>query len=281
MKKIFKSLSILGLVILLGGCGAGKNSAKEPAKETEKPLKLGVVGERNVEYEDAIKRYEKDTGKKIELVRFNDYNQPNDALKDGDIDLSSFATYIFIEDYNKNQKAGFTYLADSIISPMGVYSKTNKDIKDLKDGAKVAIPVETSNNSRALYILESAGVIKIKKDAGDFITLDDIEENPKNLDFVELPADQVSRALEDVDIALINSDMAMEAGLIPTKDAIFLEDPNNERAKNFINVIAVKEKNKDNEDIKNFVNNYYLTDATKKIIEKEYKGAVIPIFKPR
>ncbi|WP_311516031.1 MetQ/NlpA family ABC transporter substrate-binding protein [uncultured Anaerococcus sp.] len=281
MKKIFKSLSILGLVILLGGCGAGKNSAKEPAKETEKPLKLGVVGERNVEYEDAIKRYEKDTGKKIELVRFNDYNQPNDALKDGDIDLSSFATYIFIEDYNKNQKAGFTYLADSIISPMGVYSKTIKDIKDLKDGAKVAIPVETSNNSRALYILESAGVIKIKKDAGDFITLDDIEENPKNLDFVELPADQVSRALEDVDIALINSDMAMEAGLIPTKDAIFLEDPNNERAKNFINVIAVKEKNKDNEDIKNFVNNYYLTDATKKIIEKEYKGAVIPIFKPR
>lgn len=281
MKKIFKSLSILGLVILLGGCGAGKNSAKEPAKETSKPLKLGVVGERNVEYEDAIKRYEKDTGKKIELVRFNDYNQPNDALKDGDIDLSSFATYIFIEDYNKNQKAGFTYLADSIISPMGVYSKTIKDIKDLKDGAKVAIPVETSNNSRALYILESAGVIKIKKDAGDFITLDDIEENPKNLDFVELPADQVSRALEDVDIALINSDMAMEAGLIPTKDAIFLEDPNNERAKNFINVIAVKEKNKDNEDIKNFVNNYYLTDATKKIIEKEYKGAVIPIFKPR
>lgn len=281
MKKIFKSLSILGLVILLGGCGAGKNSAKEPAKETEKPLKLGVVGERNVEYEDAIKRYEKDTGKKIELVRFNDYNQPNDALKDGDIDLSSFATYIFIEDYNKNQKAGFTYLADSIISPMGVYSKTIKDIKDLKDGAKVAIPVETSNNSRALYILESAGVIKIKKDAGDFITLDDIEENPKNLDFVELPGDQVSRALEDVDIALINSDMAMEAGLIPTKDAIFLEDPNNERAKNFINVIAVKEKNKDNEDIKNFVNNYYLTDATKKIIEKEYKGAVIPIFKPR
>lgn len=281
MKKIFKSLSILGLVILLGGCGAGKNSVKEPAKETSKPLKLGVVGERNVEYEDAIKRYEKDTGKKIELVRFNDYNQPNDALKDGDIDLSSFATYIFIEDYNKNQKAGFTYLADSIISPMGVYSKTIKDIKDLKDGAKVAIPVETSNNSRALYILESAGVIKIKKDAGDFITLDDIEENPKNLDFVELPADQVSRALEDVDIALINSDMAMEAGLIPTKDAIFLEDPNNERAKNFINVIAVKEKNKDNEDIKNFVNNYYLTDATKKIIEKEYKGAVIPIFKPR
>ena len=268
-------------MILLGGCGAGKNSAKEPAKETSKPLKLAVVGERNVEYEDAIKRYEKDTGKKIELVRFNDYNQPNDALKDGDIDLSSFATYIFIEDYNKNQKAGFTYLADSIISPMGVYSKTVKDIKDLKDGAKVAIPVETSNNSRALYILESAGVIKIKKDAGDFITLDDIEENPKNLDFVELPADQVSRALEDVDIALINSDMAMEAGLIPTKDAIFLEDPNNERSKNFINVIAVKEKNKDNEDIKNFVNNYYLTDATKKIIEKEYKGAVIPIFKPR
>lgn len=124
-------------------------------------------------------------------------------------------------------------------------------------------------------------MIKIKKDAGDFITVDDIEENPKNLEFIELPADQVSRALEDVDIALINSDMAMEAGLIPTEDSIFLEDPENERSKNFINVIAVKEENKDNEDIKNFIENYYLTDQTKKIIEEEYKGSVIPIFKKR
>ena len=124
-------------------------------------------------------------------------------------------------------------------------------------------------------------MIKIKKDARDFITIDDIEENPKNLEFIELPADQVSRALEDVDIALINSDMAMEAGLIPTQDSIFLEDPENERSKNFINVIAVKEENKDNEDIKNFIENYYLTDQTKKIIEEEYKGSVIPIFKKR
>lgn len=275
MKKIFRGLVVFSLAILLTSCG-GKDDKK--ASDT---LKLGVVGERNVEYEDAIKRYEEDTGKHIELVRFSDYNQPNDALKDGDIDLSSFATYIFIEDYNKNQNAGFTYLADSIISPMGVYSSKLKNVDELKEGSKVAIPVETSNNSRALYILEAAGVIKIKKDAGDFITVDDIEENPKNLEFIELPADQVSRALEDVDIALINSDMAMEAGLIPTEDSIFLEDPENERSKNFINVIAVKEENKDNEDIKNFIENYYLTDQTKKIIEEEYKGSVIPIFKTR
>ena len=221
MKKILRGLVVFSLTLLLASCG-GKDDKK--ASDT---LKLGVVGERNVEYEDAIKRYEEDTGKHIELVRFSDYNQPNDALKDGDIDLSSFATYIFIEDYNKNQNAGFTYLADSIISPMGVYSSKLKNVDELKEGSKVAIPVETSNNSRALYILEAAGVIKIKKDAGDFITVDDIEENPKNLEFIELPADQVSRALEDVDIALINSDMAMEAGLIPTEDSIFLEDPEN------------------------------------------------------
>lgn len=275
MKKIFGILSALTLVVLITSCGGAEKN------ESEEVLKLGVVGERNVEYEDAIKRYEKDTGKKIELVRFNDYNQPNDALKDGDIDLSSFATYIFIEDYNKNQNADFTYLADTIISPMGVYSQKNKDIGEIPEGGKIAIPVEVSNNSRALYILEAAGVIKIKDDSGDFITLDDIEENPKNIEFVELPADQVSRALEDVDAALINSDMAMEAGLSPTEDSIFLEDPENERAKNFINVIAVKENNKDNKDIKNFIENYYLTDETKKVIEDEYKGAVIPIFKLR
>lgn len=275
MKKIFGILSALTLAVLITSCGGAEQN------ESEEVLKLGVVGERNVEYEDAIKRYEEDTGKKIELERFNDYNQPNDALKDGDIDLSSFATYIFIEDYNKNQNADFTYLADTIISPMGVYSQKIKDIGEIPEGGKIAIPVEVSNNSRALYILESAGVIKIKEGSGDFITLDDIEENPKNIEFVELPADQVSRALEDVDAALINSDMAMEAGLSPTEDSIFLEDPENERAKNFINVIAVKESNKDNEDIKNFIENYYLTDETKKVIEDEYKGAVIPIFKLR
>ena len=175
MRKIFKNLAILSLALLLASCGS-KDSSKKAEDDT---LKLGVVGERNVEYEDAIKRYEEDTGKHIELVRFSDYNQPNDALKDGDIDLSSFATYIFIEDYNKNQNAGFTYLADSIISPMGVYSSKLKNVDELEEGSKVAIPVETSNNSRALYILEAAGVIKIKKDAGDFITVDDIEENPK------------------------------------------------------------------------------------------------------
>lgn len=164
---------------------------------------------------------------------------------------------------------------------MGVYSQKIKDIGEIPEGGKIAIPVEVSNNSRALYILEAAGVIKIKEGSGDFITLDDIEENPKNIEFVELPADQVSRALEDVDAALINSDMAMEAGLSPTEDSIFLEDPENERAKNFINVIAVKENNKDNEDIKNFIENYYLTDETKKVIEDEYQGAVIPIFKLR
>lgn len=236
MKKIFGIISALTLAVLITSCGgADKNESKEA-------LKLGVVGERNVEYEDAIKRYEKDTGKKIELVRFNDYNQPNDALKDGNIDLSSFATYIFIEDYNKNQNANFTYLADTIISPMGVYSQKIKEIGEIPEGGKIAIPVEVSNNSRALYILESAGVIKIKEGSGDFITLDDIAENPKNIEFVELPADQVSRALEDVDAALINSDMAMEAGLSPTEDSIFLEDPENERAKNFINVIASKKK---------------------------------------
>ncbi len=277
MRKIFKNLAILSLALLLASCGS-KDSSKKAEDDT---LKLGVVGERNVEYEDAIKRYEEDTGKHIELVRFSDYNQPNDALKDGDIDLSSFATYIFIEDYNKNQNADFTYLADTIISPMGVYSQKIKDIGEIPEGGKIAIPVEVSNNSRALYILEAAGVIKIKEGSGDFITLDDIEENPKNIEFVELPADQVSRALEDVDAALINSDMAMEAGLSPTEDSIFLEDPENERAKNFINVIAVKENNKDNEDIKNFIENYYLTDETKKVIEDEYKGAVIPIFKLR
>ena len=272
MRKIFKNLAILSLALLLASCGS-KDSSKKAEDDT---LKLGVVGERNVEYEDAIKRYEEDTGKHIELVRFSDYNQPNDALKDGDIDLSSFATYIFIEDYNKNQNAGFTYLADSIISPMGVYSNKLKNVDELKEGDKVAIPVETSNNSRALYILEVAGVIKIKKDAGDFITVDDIEENPKNLEFIELPADQVSRALEDVDIAAVNDTFALDSGLDKEK-SVFVEDPKSESVKEYINLIAARKEDENNEAYKEFVK-YYQTEETKKDMEEITKGAWLPAW---
>lgn len=284
----FRKLALsLGLLLGLAACGGGADEANNEASENTanqtqvaesgeaRTLKLGVVGERNEPWEDAIRRYEADSGNKVEIVRFSDYNQPNDALNDGDIDLSSFATRIFIEDYNQNQNAGFYYIADTVIAPMGIYSSKLEDYNDIPENGTIAIPVETSNNSRALYILDAAGVIKVKEDAGDFITLDDIEENPKNLEFVELPAGQVSRSLEDVDAALINSDMAMEAGFIPTEDAIYLEDPNHERSKNFINVIAVKEANKDDPEILDLVNNYFLTDETKKIYEEEYKGSVI------
>lgn len=271
MKRIFKLVLSLALVVGITGCG--QNEAKD-----SDTLKLGVVGERNEPWEDAIEKYKEDTGKDVELVIFNDYNQPNDALKDGDIALSSFATKIFIEDYNQNQDAGFVYIGDTIISPMGIYSNSLKDYKNVPENGKVAIPVEVSNNSRALYILDAAGLIKVREDAGDFVTIDDIKENPKNLEFMEFPADQVSRNLDDVDLALINADMAMEASLNPKKDAIYLEDPNHERSKNFINVIAVKEKNKDNEDIRNLVDNYYFTDQTKKVIEDEFKGSVIPVW---
>lgn len=284
----FKKIALsLGLLLGLTACG-GSNTNDAPANEADtanntqveekaeaRTLKLGVVGERNEPWEQAIEKYEADSGNTVELVRFSDYNQPNDALKDGDIDLSSFATRIFIEDYNKNQNAGFYYIADTVIAPMGIYSSKLEDYKDIPDGGTIAIPVEVSNNSRALYILDAAGIIKVKEDAGDFITLDDIAENPKNIEFIELPADQVSRSLEDVDAALINSDMAMEAGFIPTEDAIYLEDPEHERSKNFINVIAVKEENKEDKDILDLVNNYFLTDETKEVYQEEYKGSVI------
>ena len=129
MKRIFKL--VLGLALVVGITGCGQNEAKD-----SDTLKLGVVGERNEPWEDAIKRYKEDTGKDVELVIFNDYNQPNDALKDGDIDLSSFATRIFIEDYNKNQDAGFVYIGDTIISPMGIYSNSLDDYKNVPENGK-------------------------------------------------------------------------------------------------------------------------------------------------
>ena len=284
----FRKLALgLGLLLGLTSCAGGSQdkeaqTTEAPAKQTQaketgepRTFKLGVVGENNEPWEAAIKRYEEATNNKVELVRFSDYNQPNDALKDGDIDISSFATRIFIEEYNKEQNAGFYYIADTVIAPMGIYSSKLTDYHDIPENGTVAIPSEVSNNARALYVLDAAGVIKLKEDSGDFIGLDAIEENPKNIEFIELPAAQVSRSLEDVDAALINSGMATEAGFNPAEDAIYLEDPNNERAHNFINVIAVKEENKDDPDILDLVNNYYLTDDTKEVYKKYYGDSII------
>ncbi|PMC80759.1 MetQ/NlpA family ABC transporter substrate-binding protein [Anaerococcus hydrogenalis] len=290
MKKITKIALGLGLVLSLTACGNKKDdtnsnsNASNQAKTEDrfadaKEIKIGVCGEKNEVLEDIAKRFEKDTGKKIKIVSFSDYNQPNEALKAGDIDLNAFQHKKFLEDYNKSHKTDIVAVGDTLLAPMGIYSDKIKDVKEIKDGDKIAIPNDPTNGARALFLLQSAGLIEVDGKEGDAITVADIKENPKNLEIIELDASQTARNLTEVAASVINSGVAVDAGFVPTEDAIYLEDKDDPAKAIYVNIIAARKEDKDSKTVENFIKNYYQTDETKKLVEKETKGSEIPAWK--
>ena len=290
MKKSTKIALGLSLVLTLTGCGNKKddtNSNSNASKQIKtedrfkdvKEIKIGVCGEKNEVLEDIAKRFEKDTGKKIKIVSFSDYNQPNEALKSGDIDINAFQHKKFLEDYNKSHKTDIVAVGDTLLAPMGIYSDKIKDVKEIKDGDKIAIPNDPTNGARALFLLQSAGLIEVDGKEGDAITVADIKENPKNLEIIELDASQTARNLTEVAVSVINSGVAVDAGFVPTEDSIYLEDKDDPAKAIYVNIIAAKKEDENSKTLENFVKNYYQTDETKKLVEKETKGSEIPAWK--
>ena len=292
MKKISKILIAILALASFTACGAKKQEAKagkaseqtktEAASEDKfkdkDVIKLGLIGENNEDWDDVAKRFEKATGKKLEIVKFSEYREPNEALIAGDIDINAFQHKKFLEDFNQASGSDIVSIGDTAIAPLGIYSSKIKDIKDLKDGAKVTIPDDPSNGARALFLLQSAGLIKVSGKEGDAITPADIKENPKKLEIIELSAAQTARSLDDSDIAVINSGMAVDAGFIPTRDAIFLEDYKDPAKAIYVNIVACLKENANSATLKDLVENYYQTAETAKIIEETTKGSSVPVF---
>ena len=281
MNKLSKLTLGLALVLGLSSCGANKaDDANETSEKQESQatdtIKIGVVGEKNEVWDEVIKRYEEGTGKKAELVTFSDYTQPNEALASGDIDINSYQHYKFLNEYNEAQgEEKLVAIADTMLAPLGIYSNQIKSVDELADGDKISLPNDPSNGSRALFLLQSAGLIKVNGNPGESITLEDITDNPKNLEFIEMDAAQTSRSLDDVKAAIVNDNYALDSGLSPKNDSIFLEDPEDPDVKIYVNVIAARAEDKDNEAYKELVS-YYQTEETKKDYDKFTNGAWIP-----
>ena len=295
MKNISKIGLGLALILGLSACGAKNNeSTKTPeaekaestteAKNETDPLKdkdvikLGVVGENNEDWEDVAKRYKEGTGKTIEIVTFSEYREPNEALLSGDIDINAFQHKKFLQDFNEASGSDIVSIADTSIAPLGIYSSKIKDLADLKDSARIAIPDDPTNGSRSLSLLQSAGLIEVEGEDGDSITLNEITSNPRNFEIVELSASQTARSLDDVDIACVNSGMAVDAGFIPTEDSIYLEDHNDPNKAIYVNIIATTQDKKDSPTLKDLIDNYYHTDETEKIVDETTKGSSIPVW---
>lgn len=208
------------------------------------------------------KRISKKDDIDLEIKHFSDYNVPNKALSDGDIDMNAFQHFAFLNEYKKAHKdAKIEAISTTVLAPLGIYSKKVKDIKDVKDGAQVMIPNDVSNQARALKLLESAGLIKLKDNFGLSGTTKDIKDNPKHLKIKEVDAQQTARALDDVDISVINNGVATKAGLDAKKDPIYLESSTSDAVKPYINLIAVNSKDKDNKTYKKIVDLYHSKEA--------------------
>ena len=270
-KSILLILSLLLTFTSLVGCSKATSS-----KGGTTTIKLGITGEDQGIWKSVGERLAKENIK-LEVLSFSDYNRPNLALSDGELDANAFQTIAFFDKFKSDHKLDLASIGYTVLAPMGIYSEKLKDLKELKDGSKVAIPNDASNGGRALILLQSAGFIKLKDGVGIAPTVKDIIDNPKKLEIIELVATQIPRSIKDVDIAAINNGVAVQAGYSPVNDSIFIEDTKDPATKNYFNIIAVKSKDKDNPALKKLIQAYQ-TEETKKLIEQIYKGSVIPAF---
>ena len=274
--KFFAAIT-LATTLLLTGCGGGDQPAqkaedKSAAKEVT--LKIGATPVPHAELLAEITPDLKEKGITLEVIEFNDYVQPNIALNDKELDANFFQHEPYLNDFIKEHKDVKLKNAGGVhIEPMGVYSKKIKDLKELADGATVSIPNDPTNGGRALLLLQKAELLKLKDGVSETATVQDIAENSKNLVIQEVEAAQLPRTLEDVDISIINTNFAMNADLNPMKDALFIED----KTSPYVNIIAVRDGDENNENIKKLLN-VIKSDKVKKFIEDKYKGAIVPAF---
>ena len=216
-------------------------------------------------------------GINLEYVKFSDYNQPNQALAQGEVDLNAFQTKVYLNNFNEQYGADLVGIGNTVVTPLAIYSDKYDKIEDLPDGAKVSIPNDVTMGGRSLILLESAGLIEVDDAAGITSPLSDITKNDKNLQIEEMDASQTPRSLGDVDIALINSNYAVEAGLNPKIDGIFTE-PINEKSEPYVNVVAARKEDADNAIYAKVVDAYQ-TDETAKVIDEIGKGVNIAAWK--
>ena len=246
---------------------AGSAAADTTAASGEKTvIKLGVVGENNEQWQPVIEKLAEENID-LELIKFADYPLPNRALNDGEIDLNSFQHIAYF----------LSIIGETIIAPLGLYSNKIKDVSEIKDGDIIAIPNDATNGGRALKLLESAGLIKVDPEAGYTPTKKDITENPLNLDIKEVEAANTASLLPDVAAAVINGGHAVDNGLNPEKDSIFLESVEEGSDNPYVNIIVARTADKDNELYKKVVD-YFRTPEVAKVIEETYKGAYIPTW---
>ncbi len=283
MKKRVLTVLLAGVlaVAALTGCGAsdggsdsGSSGSDSGSSSGSKTIKVAASATPHAEIlEEAAGLLEKE-GYQLEVTVFNDYVQPNEVVESGDFDANYFQHIPYLDSFNEEKGTHLVNAGGIHYEPFGIYPGTKKSLDELEEGDTIAVPNDTTNEARALLLLQDNGVIKLKEGAGLNATVNDIEENAKNVKIEELEAAQVSRVVDEVAFVVLNGNYALEAGFSVKKDAIAYEESDSEAAKTYVNVIAVKEGNGESEAVEALVE-ALKSDDIKKFIDEKYDGAVI------
>ena len=262
---------------LLAGCGSSTDTAAEAESTVaavESTITVAATPVPHAEILEAAKDLMAAEGWDLEIVEFTDYVQPNEVVESGDVDANYFQHVNYLNSYNEEKGTHLAIAGKIHYEPLGLYPGKQSDLAAITDGAEIAVPNDTTNCARALLLLEAEGLIKLDPEAGITATENDIIENPHNIKIVPLAAEQVARTLADVDFGVINANYAMEAGLT-SADAVALESADSEAIQQYVNVIAVKEGNENNEGVQALVK-VLKSDEIKDFINENYQGSVVP-----
>ncbi len=264
MKRVLASIAAATLTLALAVPAAAEGTIKVAASPTP-----------HAEILEAAKDILAEEGWDLEVTEFEDYVQPNLVVESGDFDANYFQHVPYLESFNEEKGTHLVDAGDIHYEPFGIYPGTKSSLDELEDGDTIAVPNDTTNEARALLLLQANGVLTLKEGAGLTATVNDIESKSKDIKIQELEAAQVPRVLGEVAFAVINGNYAVEAGLSVSDDAIAYEASDSEAAKTYVNIIAVKEGNENNEGIVALVD-ALKSDEIKDFINEKYNGAVIP-----
>ena len=302
MKKKALAVLLTGVLAagILAGCGSTEEAVERPtmeeaAEETSEeeaaPAEEEAPAEEAVEEKgtitvaasptphaeilEAAKPILAQKGYDLQVTVFDDYVQPNNVVEEGDIDANYFQHIPYLDSFNEERGTHLVNAGGIHYEPFGIYAGTESDLTNVPEGVDVAVPNDTTNEARALLLLQDNGLLKLKADAGINATINDIEENPYKINFVEMEAAQVPKVLSEVAFAVINGNYALDAGLNAQTDALATETSDSLAAQTYVNVIAVKEGNENSDAVKALVE-VLKSDEIKKFIEDTYQGAVVP-----
>ncbi|GGE84034.1 MetQ/NlpA family ABC transporter substrate-binding protein [Mycetocola zhadangensis] len=274
LKSAIAALAILPVAALLAGC-AGNAGSSSSEDET---VKIGVVGASDPYWETYVDAAA-DEGITVELVDFSDYNQPNPALAEGEVDLNQFQHIIYLADYNEANGQDLVPVGSTAIYPLGLYSSQYDSVEDIPDGANVAVPNDPSNLARALLVLQSADLITLKGGGSAYSTLSEVDEAKSRVKVTELDPTLTATSLPDVAAAIINNDFIVDSGL-EASDAIAQDDPSDPNALPYVNIFAARAEDKDNETFKKLVEIYQDTKAVTDGVIEHSGGTAVMLTTP-